>query len=121
MMRRPQREKPPLTLVALGASGHGKTSLVQALSRRSPAQGGIASGPAQGKRRAAFSAPEYSYESASRRYHHRDGAGHEGVLRGLVFGPTPPGAAILVVSGAAGVAHEVAEQLALARELGVTS
>src|SRR5690606_13044698 len=77
--------------------------------------------PLHAKNLPAFSAPECSFETHSRRYRLRDGAGREGVLCGLLYGPTPPDAALLVVSAARGATDALAEQLSLLDRLGVSS
>jgi translation elongation factor EF-1alpha len=102
--------KPSFTLTMLGAPE--KATITEALLRRC----GGREAPA-----ANFGAKEHVFETPLRRYSIRDGAGQAGVQRGLLFGPSKPDAALLVLDAINGANAEIIEQLKLARQLSIAS
>ena len=100
--------KPSFSIAMLGAPE--KTTIAEALARRCGGREGAA---------ANFGAKEHAFETPLRRYVVRDGVGQAGVLRGLLFGPTKPDAALLVVQASDGAPAEVIEQLKLAHQLSI--
>src|SRR5688572_9313038 len=81
------RSNPQFSLVLLGASEHGKSRLVSQL---------IEAYRGQSSPRFVGGA-ECRFETPQRTYLLRHGERHDGVLRYLLFGPTQPDAALVVV------------------------
>jgi elongation factor Tu len=88
-----------------------RATVAEALTRRCAGRGAQA---------ANLGAREHLFETSLRRYILRDALGQAGVLRGLLFGPSKPDAALLIVK-VSGADAALIEQLALARQLSIST
>jgi len=128
MMRKFERSKPYVEVGGIGQSGHGRKTLIAAITNvlakrglaRAQSYDDVA-GTHTG-RGITIIREEVEYETASRHYRHTDFSQFpDDYAQHLVLGSTSPSGFILVVSAVDGVSSHCVDLLSLARQLGVSS
>jgi elongation factor Tu len=107
--------EPEVPLVVLGADGHGKTTLANAIKARllHGSEHSVLQLTGRGI------VPSWQYRTERRCYRQTDCKGHEGTVRALVRWSWQRDAAILVVAADKGVTPATRQQVRVARWLGV--
>lgn len=121
------RSKPNVNIGALGDLGHGKTTLMAAITKNQAAKGlaryhdydELDAAPQRRERGVTFSMAAVEYDTEARCYAHVDCPAHGDCVKNLILGAERMDGAILVVSAPDGLTRKTEEQVRLALQVGV--